>query len=595
MRIFFFLLLISLNVGAQSQLDSILHLVRSTDADTVKLEVIATNLRVFRNRMNDYMVLAQTYDSIAVITQMDRYIGQAKVHIGNGHYLMQDQEQATKYLLEGAEYLKGSDDHITQRSLYNTLATISRDREEYDLAIDYYDKAKAKAQLEQDSLWMGIVDLNKGVTHIRQKDYERAQSMFASAKETFQELNQGLYAGYAALSLADVMQETDNSTAADTYAKEAMRLIPPTVDPKIHSGGNAILAKSALKKGRYSTAVGYFTKGLDIASQVGFNDHILECRKGLYDAHYSAGQYREASDYLKSYHEMRDSIFNSEKEERIAGLMTKFETEQKEAEIERLSLEDQLNEAQISRQRLGLWSMGAAVLLLGALLFSYLNQNKKITHQNGIITKANKEKEVLLKEIHHRVKNNLQVISSLLGLQSLSIKDEAAKNAIQEGRSRVHSMSLIHQNLYNKDNLSGIVMAPYIKKLCNDLVNTYQVGDVNITVYEDVQSDLMLDVETVVPLGLIINELVTNSMKYAFDNRDNGLISVTLKEDGKQLSLSVSDNGSGFDESQPTSGSGSFGYSLIRAFRDKLEADMHIDTSSGTAVYLNIKHYKVIS
>ena len=130
----------------------------------------------------------------------------------------------------------------------------------------------------------------------------------------------------------------------------------------------------------------------------------------------------------------------------------------------------------------------ATIMLLALTMLGYLYRKKvsyerTIIAQNDTIKKALAEKEVLLKEIHHRVKNNLQVISSLLGLQGLSVKDAKAKAAIQEGRSRVHSMSLIHQSLYKKDNLTGIEMKPYLEKLATDLIATYNYQDINCLLY----------------------------------------------------------------------------------------------------------------
>ena len=228
-----------------------------------------------------------------------------------------------------------------------------------------------------------------------------------------------------------------------------------------------------------------------------------------------------------------------------------------------------------------------AIGLLG--FFSYRLRNK-----NRRIQKQDQEKEVLLKEIHHRVKNNLQVISSLLGLQGLSIKDAKAKAAIQEGRSRVHSMSLIHQSLYKKDNLTGIEMKPYLQKLTADLIATYNYQDVEIQSVIN-SEDITLDVETVVPIGLIINELVTNSVKYAFEGRQKGVIKVELSEDNGLLRLVVSDNGIGLDNDQLKTKEDSYGHSLIRAFRDKLDAEIKVENQDGTKIDLIIKSYKVVA
>jgi len=169
--------------------------------------------------------------------------------------------------------------------------------------------------------------------------------------------------------------------------------------------------------------------------------------------------------------------------------------------------------------------------------------------QNVAITKSADEKDILLREIHHRVKNNLQVISSILGIQSRSVTDVKAKAAIKEGRSRVHSMSLIHQNLYKKDDLTGISIKDYLDKLGHDLLSTYAIepDKVNIHIEAD---DMILDVETVVPIGLIVNELISNSLKYAFPDGAKGNIYIKMQQEERHLILSVADDGIGLDPDQ---------------------------------------------
>ena len=217
----------------------------------------------------------------------------------------------------------------------------------------------------------------------------------------------------------------------------------------------------------------------------------------------------------------------------------------------------------------------------------------KTSKENDVIKGLLGEKETLLKEVHHRVKNNLQVVSSLLGMQSLSIQDEHAKSAIQEGRSRVHSMSLIHQYLYKDDQLTGVPMPKYIRRLCEDLIRTYEIGDTEIILYDDVDEDLVLDVETVVPIGLVINELMTNSLKHAFVDKAKGLITVMLHEVNNELMLEVKDNGIGLDATKASSDS--FGLRLVKSFNQKLDGELVIKSDNGTHIILTIKKYKKLS
>ena len=173
-----------------------------------------------------------------------------------------------------------------------------------------------------------------------------------------------------------------------------------------------------------------------------------------------------------------------------------------------------------------------ALTLFGGVIFSFYRSKRKsekeLAQKNEIISEALAEKELLLKEIHHRVKNNLQVISSLLYLQSDYIKDEKALSAIQEGRNRVQSMAIIHQNLYQEDNLTGIQVKDYFEKLTQSLFNSYKVQADQIELQLDIEA-INLDVDTVIPLGLVVNELITNSLKYAFPENQAGYLKIALR------------------------------------------------------------------
>jgi two-component system, sensor histidine kinase PdtaS len=228
-------------------------------------------------------------------------------------------------------------------------------------------------------------------------------------------------------------------------------------------------------------------------------------------------------------------------------------------------------------------------IALGAVIFMmYRRQRKK----SAIIQKQSDDLQTLIKEIHHRVKNNLQIISSLLDLQSLSIKDKQAAGAVREGKIRVQSMALIHQNLYNEGNIKGIVMEDYIKNLVENLFNSYNIQKDKIKLVTDIDY-LNLDVDTVIPLGLIINELISNSLKYAFKETVRGEIYVALKENNKHLQLKVKDNGCGFPSNWNKIQSNSFGYNLINAFAQKLKAKLDIYNDNGACISMEISRYKL--
>jgi PAS domain S-box-containing protein len=196
-----------------------------------------------------------------------------------------------------------------------------------------------------------------------------------------------------------------------------------------------------------------------------------------------------------------------------------------------------------------------------------------------------KEKEVMLREIHHRVKNNLQVISSILNMQARAIKDEDMRAILLESKTRINSMALIHSQLCESENLSEIIMKRFVDKLLLRLLHSYPVPDTKITpiVHGD---ECPLPISIAVPVGLVVNELLTNAFKHAFVNRKEGKIEVSLSASEKSVvSLTVSDDGVGFPEGFDVNTSKTLGLRMVRLLvEDQLDGQLTVIRNMGTSV-----------
>ena len=200
------------------------------------------------------------------------------------------------------------------------------------------------------------------------------------------------------------------------------------------------------------------------------------------------------------------------------------------------------------------------------------------------LSRSLQEKEVLLKEVHHRVKNNMQVISSLLNIQADSVMEDRFVNLLTESQQRIKSMALIHENLYRSDNLLEINFHDYIEALANGLLRFYRFDNLAIRLELDVV-DIYLDIDTAVPCGLIINELVSNSLKHAFTGRTgDGLISVVFNAsaDGNSYRFSVTDNGNGLPDDLEIENASSMGLEIVRILTEQLDGTWSCRSSGGT-------------
>jgi PAS domain S-box-containing protein len=234
-------------------------------------------------------------------------------------------------------------------------------------------------------------------------------------------------------------------------------------------------------------------------------------------------------------------------------------------------------EASISKVALGGRSMYTAILR---------DVTERAAAEKKIKTSL-REKETLLREIHHRVKNNLQVVASLLRLQSRTVTDPLTRSMFQESQDRVHSMALLHENLYQADDLSRVDFREYIQQLASHLFRSYGVAAQRIHLRTNID-ELYLNLDAAVPCGLIINEVVSNSLKHAFPDSREGEIRIELLAPVRGMArLVVADNGIGMpNETEGTAGK-SLGMRLVRALAEQLGATIEVQSTDGTEVRLN--------
>lgn len=216
-----------------------------------------------------------------------------------------------------------------------------------------------------------------------------------------------------------------------------------------------------------------------------------------------------------------------------------------------------------------------------------ITERKKLENQ---LKNSLEEKDMMMKEIHHRVKNNLMVIQSLLHLQSSYIKDKDALNIFKDSQNRAKSMALIHQRLYQSDNLKRIDFGDYIRNLATDLFHTLNTKFQLINLDIDAEN-LMLDVNTAIPLGLILNELLTNSLKYAFPDNRKGTILVKFYNDGSKFHLIVMDDGVGIPKTLDYAQSDSLGLRLINSLSKQIDAEVEVNRTNGTSFELIFEDY----
>lgn len=351
---------------------------------------------------------------------------------------------------------------------------------------------------------------------------------------------------------------------------------------------NDQLAHIFLKRGQYGKAKTYFEKLLstplglerDLSSNLYAYQQLIHIDSLL-------GNHMAVISHYKKYTQLLDSNFRVTKLRQAEELQVVYETQEKEDQITLLNEQAILEKSNLKQARLvkDLTLAGiAAVLIIAGLLYrqSRLRRknNKVVTEKNEQLEQLLTDKEWLLKEIHHRVKNNLQIVMSLLNSQAVYINNDAAFTAIQDSKRRVYAMSLIHQKLYQSDNIASIAMAEYINELVNHAQDS--LGTRNRIVFEQAIEPLDLDVSQAVPLGLIINECIVNAIKYAFPDGRKGMVNISLRHDGAdQLLLNISDNGIGLAGDVDLMEHSSLGLELVQGLARQLKGRFNMVNNNG--------------
>ncbi len=481
---------------------------------------------------------------------------------------------------------------------YNNLAVLFRNQENYGKALKYFTLSHDIEQANGNEIGMAGSLVNIASVLVRLADFDSVPNYLHRAVNLSRKLELNTVQSAAYLNFGAYFLERFILDSAQYYYTLGGVLAETINDQGSVATASLGLADINEEYGFNESALKYLEKAELAATKINsllMLQRVYASRSRIMAA---LGRYEEAFSCHEKYMSMRDSLTNLDLQRISNELESKYESEKKErriAELQLVSAQGALREVASRNQRNVMILLSAIILMLAAFwAYRYRAQQKSavlMAAKNKTIELALKDRETLLKEIHHRVKNNLQVVSSLLSLQGREISDEKALNAVNETRHRVKSMALIHQFLYGEGDLKSIDMKTYVKELSKSLFNAYRVDHDTVELRLNVE-DIHLDVDTALPLGIILNELITNALKYAFPDGAEGEIAVSLQVADGALILQVKDNGIGHNGEMNTQES--FGHKLLHAFKNKLKATISVSTTAGMEVTYTIRNYKRI-
>ncbi|WP_299364957.1 histidine kinase dimerization/phosphoacceptor domain -containing protein [Winogradskyella sp.] len=493
--------------------------------------------------------------------------------------------QASKHYFEGIRVCQ--DNNLDyEASIHHSLGVMFHTSDNYDRALEYYTKALELARDSGDKVLQKKCIINLGSVNSSLENFNKAAELMKASLE-IPERKDLDYSTYANLGYLYVKQEKFGE--ALYYLNKSIEQHPDNPDSEL----NLYLYIHAKVKSKDTTGMtSILNRAKAAINAQGLRDKSLLIRN-IADYYTLTKDYKTALTYRNDYIKIFEEIKEKQKDQIVLDIEAKYKSQQKDAELSLLQIENKNKE-----QQKRLYSILALVGLMVATLlgyFAYRNrkQKLKLAEQRDELEVTIKEKETLFKEIHHRVKNSLQMVSSLLFLQGQNIEDNEAKNTLKDAQSRVRSLGLIHQKLYNRKYITGVETQSYFTDLIDDVFSSHKLKSQHIEYQLDVEN-MVLSVDTLSTVGLILNELIVNVIKHAFNTEsDDKKMSISFAKEKDILKLNVIDNGIGFDETKKDK---SFGLKLIHSLSRKLDAQFNIKAilPKGTHAQLVIHDFEII-
>ncbi len=476
-------------------------------------------------------------------------IGHAAHMLASNYLALGNPAEAKKYFIQGLQVSEETGNKIDQIYFHTDLGHLHLSESKMDKSKQHFLKALALAKELNDAQLLAHVYQSAGHFYNAIGNYPESISHYRSAEAAYKSISnkQDLAVLYAHMGHVYItLQRFDLAKKAFDHA----RLLYDSLNSKM-------------------SMMTYFSGRARLDS--------------------ATGNWQSAFKHFQEFVAIRDSSMTRESLQKLVGSQFQYENEMKEAAARAAQEKKDFLAVSALKQQRNMRNI-AFVVLAGVLVFSFFawHQRNKLAKEKRRSDQLLQDKELLLREIHHRVKNNLEIVSSLLALQSAQIDDAQTKDAMQESQNRVQSIGIVHQKLYQGSNLGAIEMKDYFINLSESILDSFG-AEKRVTI-ECAMEQLDVDIDTAVPLGLIVNELLTNSLKYAFPDGQQGKVLIKLQQlKNGVLQLEVSDNGIG--KSGITKGTG-FGGQLVWLLTQQLGGTMKEEVHEGTSIYFEFKNGK---
>ncbi len=549
--------------------------VKLSDSNPDAALPIAEEVHSRKDEITDPEFELRMYTELAMITNSIGMHAQALAYCQAGKRALELSQSAEKI----GNY------HLVYGHVLSHLKKYEEALLEYSIALKQFEALDDSSGRSYVYSGMGIVYYDLGQPQRALENYLKSDSLWASDDLA---LHADLYNNIGA-----VCVEFDQYDQGRWYYNKALATYEDLGWMNSVSMIHFNLGELLMREGVYDESKQEYMESLRIGKEIGSLEEVKWAYYGLYELEKQLGTEAEALNCHEKFYRYADSLQQMLNLKEVMQLSEVYEQERIKRENLELEADNtllQLERNRTQKQRAFLWAGFIILLLLvvgGAFVIvrirRYNNQlilqRQEIMAKNATIDEALSEKELLLKEIHHRVKNNLQIISSLLNLQKHQVGPDAVA-AFEESQNRIQAIALIHKKLYQSKNIDRVNFGTYLMELINHQQHLYHSG-AGVVKYNVETHGIELGLDSAVPLGLIVAELIANSFKHAFVGVDSKQIALELERDGNYLHMTVSDNGVGLPDNFNQGELDSLGMDIILALVEQLDGTIQFDSNKG--------------
>ena len=561
--------------------------------------VLMDSLGQHNNKYSDFMNIGSAYRYARKFDDASKYYNKAieiaerlgkkgrfiviNNNLGAMAYEQEKYDEATSYLMKSLEYKEYNKNPRRLVTTYDNLGLVHYEINQYKKAVEYFKEALVIS--EKTEYAAGIADSKKNIAKCytaEKKNIDEGILYLKDAIEIYKNINDNMFLIEAYSNLGDTYEIANDFSNAINFHKKAVALAEEVgMEDKV-LGSRISLSRTLVKQGKLTNAEKELQHILkDIA-----NENLLE--RQLVIAYETKAElsrlkkdYKNAFLYQKKFSDLENSIQQNERVKDINEIETKYQTEKKEKENLQLKADNVEQELLTQKANTRNWFLLFCSLGLGISGFFIYRRYKAETKAKEIISKQKETIENLQKELHHRIKNNLSIIDTFIEVAKEEFSDSKFQTKLTELQNRIDSINEVHLQLYQNNDVTNLNLKKYIDTLAQNINASF--SDSNINLKTSIDDDLNINTDKSFSVGLIVNEFLTNSYKYAFDNSD-GEIQIGMKENKQHYELSLSDNGKGLPKDFDIKKTDSFGLRIMKLLTEQLNGTFNLSNNKGVAL-----------